>query len=283
MIYPILSFPLNDSIAQQTITLPGGFAPAGKMYLCYSTAPSAGSVLIEGLRPDGATWKAIYSGAAAGASSAFDGGYIVLRITFTGLTGAANPVLNVLEHSAAHPPSDLLTDGGFGPNRRLRVDTGQTGFFAGRMFRMFREFSIAAGATEIIRFECTKNFILWQQRVDIDAGGLKVENITAATPSGTWATGIPKTARNRMTEVPAPVTSGMTITIGGTITAPTVVDVIRVRAAVNQGNQSSSNVGESQSDERGFPPGTYYLRLSALTGVTETTTGVLRMSWEERE
>lgn len=83
-------------------------------------------------------------------------------------------------------PDKLHTDGGLsGANTRLRVDTGQTGFFAGRMFRMFYEFSLAAGATETIRFECTKNFILWQQRVDIDAGGLKVENITTATPSGT--------------------------------------------------------------------------------------------------
>lgn len=180
-------------------------------------------------------------------------------------------------------PDKLHTDGGLsGANTRLRVDTGQTGFFAGRMFRMFYEFSLAAGATETIRFECTKNFILWQQRVDIDAGGLKVENITTATPSGTWAVGIPKTARNRMTEVHEPVTSAMTITRGGTVTGATIVDVMRIRAAVNQGNQSSSNVGESQSDERGFPPGTYYLRLSALPGVTETTTGVLRMSWEER-
>lgn len=85
-----------------------------------------------------------------------------------------------------------------------------------------------------------------------------------------------------MTEVTEPVTSAMTITRGGTVTGATIVDVMRIRAAVNQGNQSSSNVGESQSDERGLPPGTYYLRLSALPGVTETTTGVLRMAWEER-
>lgn len=35
------------------------------------------------------------------------------------------------EQGIAHPPFDLLTDGGDGPNRRLRVDVGHTGFFAG--------------------------------------------------------------------------------------------------------------------------------------------------------
>lgn len=282
MLYPILSFALSSTNEAQTLTTAGGFTPNGHLHLCYSTAPSAGTVVIEGLRPNGTTWKTIYTGSADTASAMFDGGYISFRVTFTGLAGAVNPLLNVVEYQSAMPPSDLLTDGGFGSNRRLRVDSGQTGFFAGRMFRMFREFSLAAGATEVIRFECTKNFILWQQRVDIDAGGLKVENITTAPPAGSWS-GLPKTARNRMTEVATPVTSGMTITTGGTITAATVVDVMRIRASVNQGNQSSSNVGESQSDERGFPPGTYYLRLSALPGVTETTTGVLRLSWEERE
>lgn len=37
----------------------------------------------------------------------------------------------------AHPPLVLMTDGN-GPNARLRVDVGQTGFFAGREFRTFR-------------------------------------------------------------------------------------------------------------------------------------------------
>lgn len=270
----------NGSV--QPIVMPGGFGEGGIAYLSFGQAPSAGTVLVQGVRPGGAPLVTIYSGPAVQVGARFDSGYERLLVTFSGIAGGSGALLSVVNVATAYPPSELLTDGGFGPNARFRVDPGQTGFFAGRMFRMFREFSLAAGATEVIRFECTKNFILWQQRVDIDAGGLKVENITTATASGTWATGIPKTARNRMTEVISPVTSAMTITMGGTITASTVVDVMRIRAAVNQGNQSSSNVGESQSDERGFPPGTYYLRMSALPDVTETTTGVLRLSWEER-
>lgn len=275
------SLSLQNGVVQP-IVMPGGFGEGGIAYLSFGQAPSAGTVLVQGVRPGGAPMVTIYSGPAVQVGARFDSGYERLLVTFSGIAGGYGALLSVVNVATACPPSELLTDGGFGPNARVRVDPGQTGFFAGRMFRMFREFSLAAGATEVIRFECTKNFILWQQRVDIDAGGLKVENITTATASGTWATGIPKTARNRMTEVIAPVTSAMTITMGGTITASTVVDVMRIRAAVNQGNQSSSNVGESQSDERGFPPGTYYLKMSALPDVTETTTGVLRLSWEER-
>lgn len=180
-------------------------------------------------------------------------------------------------------PDKLHTDGGLsGANTRLRVDPGQTGFFAGRMFRMFYEFSIAAGTTRTIRFTSSKNFILWKLDVEVDAGGIKCENITSATPAGSWS-GLPKTARNRMTEVPAPIpVSGMVIETGGTVSGETVVDVLRIRAAANQGNSKSSNVGDSQNDERGLPPGVYYFRMSPLAGVTETSTGVLHMSWEER-
>lgn len=46
-------------------------------------------------------------------------------------------------------PLDLMTDGGDGQNRRLRVDDGQTGFFAGREFRMYREFTGSLGRASI--------------------------------------------------------------------------------------------------------------------------------------
>lgn len=45
---------------------------------------------------------------------------------------------NVNQASFVQLNPDLMTDGGYGESRRVRVDVGQTGFFAGREFRTFK-------------------------------------------------------------------------------------------------------------------------------------------------
>ena len=51
-----------------------------------------------------------------------------------------------------------------GPAQRMRVDPGQTGFFAGRMFRSYLEQIIpVAGPAVSARFTSPVDFILWQQ------------------------------------------------------------------------------------------------------------------------
>lgn len=183
-------------------------------------------------------------------------------------------------------PDKLHTDGGLsGANARIRVDPGQTGFFAGRMFRSLHEFNIPASGSLTLRFVSTVNFILWGQRIEIDAGAVRIENIIGGTASGTWnAMSVPPIGRNRMTEVPnypaVPVTN-ITATQGGTVAGGSVVDILRIRAAANQGVSHSSNVGPGQEDERGLPPGAYFIKLTSLTS-TEASTGVCYLSWEER-
>ena len=57
----------------------------------------------------------------------------------------------------------LLTDRA-GASQRLRVDPGQTGFFAGRMFRSYTEQVLpAAGSPVSFRFTSPVDFILWSQ------------------------------------------------------------------------------------------------------------------------
>jgi hypothetical protein len=63
----------------------------------------------------------------------------------------AMPLDTHAERVYAELPLDMCTDGGTGDFRRLRVDVGQTSFFAGREFRTFREFTIPnGGAPEVI-------------------------------------------------------------------------------------------------------------------------------------
>lgn len=185
-----------------------------------------------------------------------------------------------IEATTELPPA-LITDNG-GPSQRLRVDPGQTGFFAGRMFRTFHEFSIpSAGSLEFL-FQSPINFIVWTQKIEIDQGALKVENIVnPASITGVW-TELPEIPRNKMTEVPAPYTSQVQAGYGGGHTGGTVVDILRIRTNPNQGNSHSSNVVSGADSERGLSPGNYIVRLSALAGVTEATTGVISLSWEER-
>lgn len=266
----------------QTFSIPGGVAGSTKIYLKFASAPSAGTVTFEIQRPGSADWTSVQNGSLVGLSSGSaqvmaDGGFSAVRLTFAGLVGGSGLTLAVVENATGTPASDLLTDGGFGVNRRFRVDSGQTGFFAGRMFRTFYEFSIPAAGSLNLLFQMPINFILWSQQIEIDAGGIKVENIINPTIGGVF-TELPVIGRNRMTEAPQPLyVSQMQCGQGGTI-----VDSLRLRTAANQGNSHSSNIVGGQDSERGIPPGTYGIRLTPLSGIAEATLGTIHVMWEER-
>lgn len=163
-----------------------------------------------------------------------------------------------------------------------RVDVGQTGFFAGREFRSYYELNVAAASTINLRFVSPVNFILWEQTLSLDSGGRRMRVFTGATTSGTW-TPRPAIGRNRMTDRPAPYYTPVgVLSVGGTFTGGTEVELLRLRTNTNQGNASSSTVGARASDERGLPPGEYVISLEPLTGVTDAATGVYSIEWEER-
>lgn len=181
-------------------------------------------------------------------------------------------------------PSRLITDRG-GPSQRLRVDPGQTGFFAGRMFRSYLESVIpVAGPPVQFRFTSPVDFILWSQILTLTQGALQLRIYTGATPSGSW-TPLPVIGVNRMAERPQPYYEPqVTIDTGGDFTGGTEVDVMLVRCGANQGNQSSQNSG-GETSERGLPAGIYYGRLSTLTGgvtVIDAAQMVYSLYWEER-
>lgn len=176
------------------------------------------------------------------------------------------------------PSDDLVTDHD-GPNPRIRVDVGQTGFFAGREFRTFHEFSIAAGQSMYLKFVAPINFILFEQSLTVDAGSIRFTALVGATEATPFNNALPIIGKNRMTERPQPYyTSVGTAFYGGTVTGGTIVELFRVVAANATAQQQT--VGGAAQSERGLPPGTYYLRFENFAA--GTATGVYSLFWEER-
>ena len=191
------------------------------------------------------------------------------------------------ERVIAHPPFDLLTDGGTGPNRRLRVDTGQTGFFGRRMWSLNYEFATAnpiAATPLVFRFTIPTNFIIHAHGLTVDQGGLTLRTYTAAqgVAGGTFGTTHTPSSENSMTEA-ASYTFQSQIASGGTFT-PNVGQLpltpLRVRTAGATAQQSS--VGGEAVSEKARLAGTYYAVLARMTAVSGDCTGVYSIVIEER-
>lgn len=170
--------------------------------------------------------------------------------------------------------SDLLTSAKEGI-RRLRVDTGQTGFFERREFRISEELNIPSGTSLVYKFSSPVNFILWEQVFECDANLLKFEAVVGGTEGGTF-TPVTIWGKNRMTEQLEYI-GVVTVGKGGTVTGGQVAEVLRIQASGATAQRTS--VGMSVGSERGLPAGDYYLKLSAIGGVV---TGTLALVWEER-
>lgn len=180
----------------------------------------------------------------------------------------------------------LLTDGGFGASARLRVDQGQTGFFAGKMFRSYISAVLdKGGATPLYaRFTSPIDFILWSQELTCTQGAVQFQAFLAPTFSGNW-TQRPIIGINRMAARPTPYyVSPITLEVGttGTFTGGTEVDLMQIRTASTNGQ--ASNTGGSKS-ERGLPAGTYGLKFSILPGglaVNDNAQMIYDLGWEDR-
>ena len=87
-------------------------------------------------------------------------------------------------------PADAMT-ASFTPGlRRLQVDVGQTGFFAGREFRFFKEYSVPTGGT--LNFKVTippslTGLIVQGLRVACYRGGVTLRGYRLGTDGGGWS------------------------------------------------------------------------------------------------
>ena len=180
------------------------------------------------------------------------------------------------ERVEAYPPSKLMTDSD-GDYARLRVDVGQTGFFAGREARTLYQFSLAQSETQVIKVVAPTDTIIQTLAVDLFLAELRLELVIGGTEGGTFATPLPIFKTNEMSTASI-YTPQVTMTTGGTHTGGTIVDILRVLSGSNANKATVS--GATEVSPQGFPAGTYYLRLINIDG--NIANGIFRARWEER-
>lgn len=180
------------------------------------------------------------------------------------------------ERVEAYPPKVLMTDGD-GPYARMRVDVGQTGFFAGREARTFYEFAIASGASQVIKVISPVNTIVQNFSIELDLAEIRLELVVGGTEGGTFSTPLPIFKTNTMTTASNYVPQ-VTMNMGGTHTGGTVVDLLTAISGANA-NKAVSTSG-SENLPQGFAAGTFYIRLTNTDG--NTAIGIFRTRWEER-
>lgn len=181
-------------------------------------------------------------------------------------------------------PSDLLTSNRE-KYRRVRVDLAQTGFFEGREFRTFKELSIAAGATLVIRITVPVNTILQHVGLVLDAGSIKLRTVSGGTPAGSFSEALPILSKNNMSggafpAPPLPLYSAQNLLESGGTALTGGVDIDVLRLVVANASGQASSVGGNQDDARGVGPGTYYWVFNNFGN--GTATGVFSSFWEER-
>jgi hypothetical protein len=180
------------------------------------------------------------------------------------------------ERVEAYPPAKLMTDSD-GPYARMRVDVGQTGFFAGREARTYYEFTIASGASQVIKVVSPINTLIQTFAVELELAEIRVELVVGGTEGGTFNTPLPIFKTNTMTTASS-YTPQVTMTRGGTHTGGTVVDLLTAVSGSNANKSVASSASENLP--QGFPAGTYYIRLINTDG--NNAVGIFRARWEER-
>ena len=180
------------------------------------------------------------------------------------------------ERVEAYPPAKLMTDSD-GDYSRLKVDVGQTGFFAGREARTFYEFNIASGASQVIKVVAPTNTIVQTLSLELELAEMRLELVIGGTESGTFATPLPIFKTNTMTTASSYMPQ-VTMNRGGTHTGGTVVDLLTAISGANANKAISSSATEALP--QGFAAGTFYIRLINTDG--NTATGIFRARWEER-
>ena len=181
------------------------------------------------------------------------------------------------ERVVSIPPFDLMTDGGDGEYRRLRVDVGQTGFFAGREFRSFLQFSIPTTSELVIKIVAGCDTIVQQITAELTLAAIRFELRVGGTEGGTFNTALPVFKTNQTSTV-SNYESQITMAYGGTHTGGTLVDVFE---AISGSNANKAVVQSITEDlPVGFSAGTYYIKLVNIDGATAL--GILKLRWEER-
>jgi hypothetical protein len=158
-------------------------------------------------------------------------------------------------------------------------------FFDGREFRTFKELSIPANGTYVMRATVPLDVIFFGLEVTIDLGTLRLATVVGGTPGGTFSEVLPRFATNNMApghnhkdDYPGVYMPQCMLHGGGTHTGGTTLDVIRLKASPSGGG---SSVQYALQGDRGIAVGTYYFRFQNLDA-TNAINGVFKARWEEK-
>lgn len=165
-------------------------------------------------------------------------------------------------------------------NRQSRVDVSPelASFFAGTQFRVFREITLGAGASMVLKLDRACDIIIRAFGLELTAGELKAEIFSGATPGGSFSEVITIFPKNISSNLPTPVyKTQAAMTTGGTISGGTLIDMLVVKA--NNATGQLSSIGGKIEDQYGAPAGTGYYKIS--NPGNSDATAIFKMWWEE--
>lgn len=275
------AFRITGANGEQVFELARNANGAWQVGIQFFDPPSAGTASIDYMLVGESEWRSAPLGADIDltdpAAVYVYGNIRYLRLTIADLVGgAAGGFLYAQVGTAMGFLPHHFTDG-LGPESRLQVDVGQTGFFRGREFRTFRRLNMTLAEIVVIKAVVPINIILFGLQTTLVSGQIDIETAVGGTEGGTFSETLPVFARNNMSDRPTPFyTPQVVLTAGGTHADGTVLDVLLNKTADNA--NFAASVGSEPQDERGIGAGTYYIRITAVAACT----GVLKARWEER-
>lgn len=171
-------------------------------------------------------------------------------------------------------PNKFYTDED-GPYARLRVDVGQTGFFAGREFSVFHEYSIPTGQMATLKVVSAVDVFIQSFGIDNWAGDTRLEVRAGCTETVPFVNPLPILRTNQSSTADFSYASQVTFTNGGSVTGGILIDAMQA----NSGNKNAI-VDSSNDSVIGLPANIHYMIITNIGN--QPCSGAFRARWEER-
>jgi len=130
------------------------------------------------------------------------------------------------------------------------VHIGGTGFWEGKQFRSFFEFTTTGTELIVLRLVATQPFLLQYEALTVHKGEARVEIRTGSAPGGTWVA-LPNNVQSKYRIGVTPV-STISLSTGGIATGGIVREPIRIIAGTGGSVKAATSVSSS-TGLRGYP------------------------------
>lgn len=157
----------------------------------------------------------------------------------------------------------------------LLVQLQTMGFWQGRQFRAYREFSLGNNASVTLRFVATAPFLLTQQSLRLIGGDARAVIVVGATPTGTFAALPTVNPKYRIGMEPVSTCSLSVLT--GSLAGGTEREVLLCAASTGGSTKTAYNE-TSLASVRGLPAATFYI---TITAGANGCAGIYAIEWED--